>query len=299
MKKIALILFITLFSKISWSQSCYQEMIKSPSPFLGNYGELIEMLDGTYWKVIDFQYLYLYEYYPTVTVCPFNGVIQIGNHEIAVQRIGSSPPTPVVYYSFEACNKSDVTLSIAYGRFDSADANATFSSHGWYNIEPNSCSTISTSTTRFRYFYIYATGSGYLVSDQQRKVKMCVNSTPFDVTGTENCESRGYTSVSPRQVDTGTDTYKYTLNLTGLSSTDPSVECVFNWAANSFANLFWPSNETTILDTNFYVRNYSATGAKLFVQKTNSRLYYTGPVTNNSIVDLGDFLYWAVQAGCI
>jgi len=50
--------------------ACYTTSIQSPTPYLGNGGETIVLADGTVWREISYQYLYLYEYYPTVTVCP-------------------------------------------------------------------------------------------------------------------------------------------------------------------------------------------------------------------------------------
>lgn len=59
---------------------CYRTAIQGPTPFLGNGGEIILLLDGTVWREVSYQYLYLYEYYPNVIVCPAEGKLILGRH---------------------------------------------------------------------------------------------------------------------------------------------------------------------------------------------------------------------------
>lgn len=59
---------------------CYRTAIQGPTPFLGNGGEIILLADGTVWKEVSYQYLYLYEYYPSVIVCPDDGKMMLGRH---------------------------------------------------------------------------------------------------------------------------------------------------------------------------------------------------------------------------
>lgn len=61
-------------------QECYRSMIREPSPFLGNGGEIFILDDGSVWKEISYQYLYLYEYYPSVIVCPADGTMILGRY---------------------------------------------------------------------------------------------------------------------------------------------------------------------------------------------------------------------------
>lgn len=60
--------------------TCHESSIKEPQPFLGNGGEIIILSDGTIWKEISYQYLYLYEYYPDVVVCPLMGKLFLGKY---------------------------------------------------------------------------------------------------------------------------------------------------------------------------------------------------------------------------
>jgi hypothetical protein len=71
----------------SAGSSCYSSYITKPTPFLGNGGELIELRDGSIWKDSSYRYLYLYEYYPQVTICPDKGILIVGSNKFSVTRI--------------------------------------------------------------------------------------------------------------------------------------------------------------------------------------------------------------------
>lgn len=62
------------------SGRCFKSSIREPSPFLGNGGEIIIFDDGSIWKEDSYQYLYLYEYYPNVIVCPSDGIMILREH---------------------------------------------------------------------------------------------------------------------------------------------------------------------------------------------------------------------------
>ncbi len=70
------------------AQECYRSSISSPTPFMGNNDEIFRLVDGTRWQV-RFEYEYLYEYYPTVTICPNRGVLIVGNKSLNVAQINS------------------------------------------------------------------------------------------------------------------------------------------------------------------------------------------------------------------
>jgi hypothetical protein len=66
--------------------ACYESSIQKPAPFLGNYGEVFQLTDGTLWEVED-GYEYLYEYYPQVVMCPGTGRLVIKGRRISVQQV--------------------------------------------------------------------------------------------------------------------------------------------------------------------------------------------------------------------
>jgi hypothetical protein len=72
------------------AQTCYESSILSPSPFMGNDAEIFKLADGSLWEV-KAEYEYLYEYYPSVTICPSRGKLIIGKKSLNVQLVSSGP----------------------------------------------------------------------------------------------------------------------------------------------------------------------------------------------------------------
>ena len=69
------------------SSECHEAFIKKPTPFLGNGKEIIILDDGTIWEDFSYQYLYLYEYNPSVIICPNKGKMILDEYVFNVQRI--------------------------------------------------------------------------------------------------------------------------------------------------------------------------------------------------------------------
>lgn len=83
----------TTHAAIVPSQStCYESSVMSPAPFMGNNGEIFKLCDDSFWKVM-YEYEYLYEYYPSVVVCPGRGTLVIGSKTLQVQQISAPSPT--------------------------------------------------------------------------------------------------------------------------------------------------------------------------------------------------------------
>ncbi len=75
------------------AQDCYQASILSPAPFLGNDGEIFKLDDGSIWEV-KYEYEYLYEYYPSVVICPNRGTLFIDGKSLNVLAISPSKNEP-------------------------------------------------------------------------------------------------------------------------------------------------------------------------------------------------------------
>lgn len=76
---------------IIFADECIQSSIVSPTPFMGNSGELFKLLDGSVWEVM-YEYNYLYKYYPNVIICPNSGKLFIGEKSLNVKLL-SLPPS--------------------------------------------------------------------------------------------------------------------------------------------------------------------------------------------------------------
>ncbi|MEX2264364.1 MAG: hypothetical protein WD696_20585, partial [Bryobacteraceae bacterium] len=93
---LATLLMVLVVAGRASAQDCYQSSIRSPSPFMGNNDETFKLADGSLWEV-KYEYEYLYEYYPSVIICPSRGKLIVGKKSLNVQFVlgtqkGASSP---------------------------------------------------------------------------------------------------------------------------------------------------------------------------------------------------------------
>lgn len=101
---------------------CYESSILTPAPFLGNHDEIFKLIDGTIWQV-QYEYEYLYEYYPAVVICPGKGKLYVAKKELNVVQIGAAAPAGRSKRS-PGATPSATTLAFEY--FDSKARPAAF-----------------------------------------------------------------------------------------------------------------------------------------------------------------------------
>ena len=90
MKPIGLFFFLAfLLPSNAPAEQCRESSILEPAPFMGNNDEIFRLDDGSIWKV-QFEYEYLYEYYPQVVICP----VRKAHHQRQdAKRLSSYTPT--------------------------------------------------------------------------------------------------------------------------------------------------------------------------------------------------------------
>jgi len=102
-----LVLFISIYSGAVFSAECYESSIQSPAPFMGNNEEIFKLSDGSVWEV-KYEYEYLYEYYPSVIVCPSRGKLILGEKSLDVELLstakGSKSESKAAWEVFEETN---------------------------------------------------------------------------------------------------------------------------------------------------------------------------------------------------
>lgn len=81
--KFLMLVSIALASTLASAQNCYQSTVLSPSPFMGNNGEIFKLSDGSVWEV-KYEYEYMYEYSPSVIICPSRGKLIVGKKSLNV-----------------------------------------------------------------------------------------------------------------------------------------------------------------------------------------------------------------------
>jgi hypothetical protein len=92
-KGLQLLSFLFLLQGSTASSQCYQSAIMSPSPFLGNHDEIFKLTDRSIWQV-KYEYEYLYEYFPTVIICPSRNLLIVDGKKLTVERLSGSGGTP-------------------------------------------------------------------------------------------------------------------------------------------------------------------------------------------------------------
>jgi hypothetical protein len=75
------------------AQDCYESSVVNPSPFMGNDGEIFKLSDGSVWEV-KYEYEYLYEYYPSVIICPNRGKLILGKKSLSVGPVSAAQRRP-------------------------------------------------------------------------------------------------------------------------------------------------------------------------------------------------------------
>ena len=68
------------------AQSCYESSIVKPSPFMGNHGEIFKLSNGIIGEVKN-EYEYMYEYYPSVIVCPDKNQLIVAGKKLNIELI--------------------------------------------------------------------------------------------------------------------------------------------------------------------------------------------------------------------
>jgi hypothetical protein len=119
-----------VFHAAAFAQLCYESTVQSPRPFLGNTGEIVRLADGSLWEV-KYAYENLYEYHPTVLICPRTGTLMVKNRMIDVLFVSSGASTGRPGQS--------VIESTLVGKFEGLKAGNTYTlANGqvWEQIEP-------------------------------------------------------------------------------------------------------------------------------------------------------------------
>jgi hypothetical protein len=90
LRVITLTLALLLSGNLSLAQSCARATIMSPTPFMGNDGEIFRLDDGTIWQ-IKYAQQYFYAYYPNVVICPSRQQMTVKGKSLNVELLSSTP----------------------------------------------------------------------------------------------------------------------------------------------------------------------------------------------------------------
>jgi len=100
--------------------------------------------------------------------------------------------------SFNVCNKSNLAVRAAIGRFDGVH----WTSEGWWTIAPKACASLLTGPLQGRFYYLYASDGA--AGTWEGKTFFCVAPDKrFRSVGRGGCAKRGFDRRGFFEVDTG------------------------------------------------------------------------------------------------
>lgn len=165
-------LALALAVNTSAAQSCYQTSVVAPSPFLGNHDEIVQLADGTIWKVL-YEYRYLYAYYPQVLVCPGEGKLVVDGTGLNVIPLGGAKPRPNAQRKTPVAPPAESTRVVlrksACGDYFLAEGRGGFHVLEWYGgHDPDEGDTIAGDISGYGFkdvFYLSSSSSGRVYVD--------------------------------------------------------------------------------------------------------------------------------------
>jgi hypothetical protein len=145
------------------ASDCYDSSIVTPSPFLGNHGEIFKLSDGSLWEV-KFQYEYLYAYHPQVLICPSLGMIVVQSKKLNVEQVGGARRETKSQRPNETATPALIETSIA-GEFKGWSGDTIFrlaNGQVWQQAS-------------YAYMYMYAYGPRVMIIRSSRGFEMHVD----------------------------------------------------------------------------------------------------------------------------
>lgn len=81
------------------------------------------------------------------------------------------------------------------------------------------------------------------------------------------------------------------------SAATTGTDCLFNWVEKNYATYFAPAAATQSM-SGYDLRYYATTKSYLALANDTQHVVYVGPLSGNSMFDLGKFSDWLSMAGC-
>ncbi|MCG6901209.1 MAG: DUF1036 domain-containing protein [Rhodobacter sp.] len=138
--------------------------------------------------------------------------------------------TPPPGEGLKICNDTTDIQSVSVG-YEGAEG---WTSEGWWNIDPQDCSTILSGALQKQYYYYRAEVDGG--SFDGENYTFCTTPEAYTIVGDTDCEARGYDQETFREINVGQGITTYTLTLippgnAGAETANPADERAVNETA--------------------------------------------------------------------
>ena len=137
---------------------------------------------------------------------------------IAVFALAMMAYAPNANAALSFCNRTTTAVEAALGyRNDENSTTQTWTSEGWWRIEPGQCARVFSEDLSQRFYFYYAHALASADKDTaptvwSGKYIFCTDDKAFRVTGDGDCASRNYQSTGFQELDLGATTKDYTLD---------------------------------------------------------------------------------------
>jgi len=103
-----------------------------------------------------------------------------------------------------------------------------------------------------------------------------------------------YGVAGTNAIGTGTSASSTVTVLTAQNTSD----CLFNWAERTYPQIFFPAVAASASVAPYYFRYYSGTATYLATSSVDNHIWAFGPITGNSLLDIGPITNFLTTAGC-
>lgn len=134
--------------------------------------------------------------------------------------------------------------------------------------------------------------TGYTVTSSPGFIAATGQTSPITVKGLSDGVAYTFTVTATNAAGSSVSLASAAVTISG----NPS-DCLFNWAERTHPTHFSPAAASNTLAP-YYYRYYSQAKAYLGTSSADTRLYYLGPLTNNTLADVGALTTWLATAGC-
>nr|MBP7390259.1 hypothetical protein [Chitinophagales bacterium] len=94
----------------------------------------------------------------------------------------------------------------------------------------------------------------------------------------------------------GDSNYNAAPQVTQSFGVTSGVECLLNWAENSYPHLYSPPGALSQFSSPYTYRFYHGTDTYVGVSHSDNHVYYLGP--DRILLDVGELSMWLTTSGC-
>ncbi|WP_370931377.1 DUF1036 domain-containing protein [Bartonella sp. DGB1] len=120
--------------------------------------------------------------------------------------------SPTAMAKLRICNDSSMTIGVALGY----KKDQTWTSQGWWSLDPNECKTIIEEPLDNRFYYLYAENKNK-TSQWNGPIPMCISDEKFIIENVDNCFVRGFQRAGFQEYDTQQQT-SWTIRLNDIQN---------------------------------------------------------------------------------